>query len=276
MKETAVISEALCYIEDNITGTLTPDDIARAVHISRPYLSSLFRRALHYSVGEYVEKRRHSLACRDLAETGMSVCDIAMKYGYNSHEVFIRAFRKLRGMTPTQYRRSGHMPALYPRLAVALNDKKGDYDMRKIDDSEIYDALRSLGGSYVVCGDVCGLMAINEKYGRDAGDLVLAAAAERMEREGSSALRITEKPQTPEKEFGFRIGRDEFVLITGSGDRSAADAAMERIAAKNGEAISTPAGDIPLSLHLGIMRLPEKTLDYAEMLMDFRRAVRGE
>lgn len=273
MKDTAAISEAICYIEDNITSPLTPDVIASAVHISRPYLSSLFRRALHYSVSEYIEKRRHSLACRELCETDMSVCDIAMKYGYNSHEVFIRAFRRLRGMTPTQYRRCGHMPALYPRLCVAVHNENGDCDMRKVDTSELYEVLRSLGGSYAVCADVCGLMAINEKYGRDAGDLVLAAAADRMEREGANAYRITENAGA-ESEFGFRIGRDEFVLITGSSDKDDACGAMERIAAKNGEIVHTPAGDIPLSLHLGIMRLPHQSFDYAEMLTEFRRVVR--
>ena len=100
MRNFYVLATALDYIEENITTQFTLDDVANACAISLSNLHKLFRYALGYSIKSYIQRRRHSLACKDLINTQMSILQIAVKYQYNSAEVFIRAFTKLRASRP--------------------------------------------------------------------------------------------------------------------------------------------------------------------------------
>lgn len=61
-------------------------------------------RALHAAV-------RIEAACRDLADTAFSVEQIAWRLGYREASNFVRAFRRQRGLTPQQYRRSRQRPS---------------------------------------------------------------------------------------------------------------------------------------------------------------------
>lgn len=53
----------------------------------------------------YVKNRRLQLACRAVGAGDAGILDIAVKYGYESHEGFARAFKAYFGVTPTGYRK---------------------------------------------------------------------------------------------------------------------------------------------------------------------------
>ncbi len=53
---------------------------------------------------EYVRKRRLSEAAMELAQTDEKITDIAFKYQFSSEESFSRAFKKLYGASPRDYR----------------------------------------------------------------------------------------------------------------------------------------------------------------------------
>lgn len=57
------------------------------------------------------------MAARELIETDSTVLEIAVKYGYNSHEVFTRAFVRLWGMTPSVFRQSSGFYGIFPKLS---------------------------------------------------------------------------------------------------------------------------------------------------------------
>jgi diguanylate cyclase (GGDEF)-like protein len=59
--------------------------------------------------------------------------------------------------------------------------------------------------------DIDGLVWINDQYGNEAGDRALAAVAERLERS------LADYPSAI-----FRVGGDEFLVLFGSADRTAA------------------------------------------------------
>ena len=68
--------EALTYIEENITGDLTVERIAREVHVSAFYFQKGFSMLCGHTVGEYIRMRRLSLAGSELrcAETVRRLC----------------------------------------------------------------------------------------------------------------------------------------------------------------------------------------------------------
>jgi len=96
---------SLAVIEERIQEKLTVKNLADCVHFSKYHYQRLFREAVGDSVMGYVARRRISLAAAELAETDDSVLEIALKYGYDSHEGFTRSFKSYMGITPTEYRK---------------------------------------------------------------------------------------------------------------------------------------------------------------------------
>ena len=80
---------ALDFIEEHLTEEFSQEEIAAKCYCSLSSLQKTWKICTHMSIKEYVSKRRLTLAGRDML-SGMSVLDAALKYGYNSHEVFTR------------------------------------------------------------------------------------------------------------------------------------------------------------------------------------------
>ncbi len=76
--------------------------------ISRIVMSpvALFQRIFIFvsgiSISDYVRKRRLTIAGNELKNSDVSVLDIAIKYGFQSHSAFTRAFKEQHGITPSQ------------------------------------------------------------------------------------------------------------------------------------------------------------------------------
>jgi hypothetical protein len=67
----------------------------------------VFRAAVGAPLAAYIRRRRLCHAARDLLASGESILDIALRYGFASHEAFIRAFRKELGCAPSTFRKAG-------------------------------------------------------------------------------------------------------------------------------------------------------------------------
>lgn len=99
------IFRSIAIIEERIQEKLTVENLADSIHFSKYHYQRMFREVVGDSVMRYVTKRRLSLAAEELAETDTSVLEIALKYGFDSHEGFSRSFRAYMGVTPTEYRK---------------------------------------------------------------------------------------------------------------------------------------------------------------------------
>jgi AraC family transcriptional regulator len=85
--------------------------------VSRYHLAHAFGETTCMSVMEYVRSRRLSEAAINLAKGASNILDLALDYGYASHEAFSRAFRTQFGMTPEEVRRKATtdgLPVLTP------------------------------------------------------------------------------------------------------------------------------------------------------------------
>ena len=123
---------------------------------------------------------------------------------------------------------------------------------RTVDISELYDFFKSRKDCWFVCGDIVHLIPINE-ISRKAGDAAIAEALRRME-----------SVCGPE-DVVFRIGGDEFTLLTNSADQAYAEELKEKILAMNGQIIPYEDKDIPLSLYAKTVKIDSKTVRYSEM-----------
>ena len=99
------IQKALEFIENRLTDTLNVRDIVSHVNFSQYHYQRIFASFVGEPIMEYVKKRRLSLAALELCDTDYPIIDIALKYGYGSHEGFTRAFKSYHGITPAKCRK---------------------------------------------------------------------------------------------------------------------------------------------------------------------------
>ena len=84
---------------------LTLRSVAAELGYSEFYVSRKFREISGMQLRDYLRSRRLAFALRDVRETERGLLDIALDYGFSSHEAFTRAFKNAYGVTPSDYRR---------------------------------------------------------------------------------------------------------------------------------------------------------------------------
>lgn len=82
--------------------------MAAAMGITREHLSRCYRRETGDALSGRLKEERWRRAADMLANTHASIHTIARRVGYRRAESFAQAFRKVRGMTPTAFRRRAH------------------------------------------------------------------------------------------------------------------------------------------------------------------------
>ncbi|MCT4509109.1 MAG: response regulator [Tepidibacter sp.] len=95
---------ALNYIEKNFKNNLTLNQLSKHVNLSSTYLSKLFKQEMNVNFIKYINLRRIEEAKEILKNTKTCINDIAFDLGYNEPNYFCRVFKKIEGVTPTQYR----------------------------------------------------------------------------------------------------------------------------------------------------------------------------
>ena len=104
MNKNEPILRSLATIEANLLEKLTVEALAGDIHFSKHYYQRMFREIVGDSVMHYVARRKITLAAKELATTDATILEIALKYGYESHEGFTRSFQSIMGVSPSKYR----------------------------------------------------------------------------------------------------------------------------------------------------------------------------
>jgi len=94
-----------CIKSQNDDG-LTLKRLAERTNYSEYYTSRKFREISGMQLRDYLRYRRLAFALKELRDTSQSILDIAVKYGFSSHEAFTRAFVEAYGITPFNYRKN--------------------------------------------------------------------------------------------------------------------------------------------------------------------------
>lgn len=99
------INEAVQFINMNYARQISQTDVADASNVSTAYLSRLFKEEMNIGFQEYLTKVRLKNAERMLAETNLSVKEIALAVGYPDEKYFSRIYKKVTGIKPSEYRK---------------------------------------------------------------------------------------------------------------------------------------------------------------------------
>ena len=96
----------LKFIDENYADEINLESIAGEVFITPGYVSILFKQVLGINFVDYLQKVRSNKACELLADVRLKIYDISCKVGYKDEKYFSQVFKKIIGMTPTQYRKT--------------------------------------------------------------------------------------------------------------------------------------------------------------------------
>lgn len=103
-KAGALTRRAKDYIKANFSKTITLEDVAREIHVSPQYLSKLFKEETGENFIEYLTGIRIRNAKSLLEGDELSIKEICYNIGYSDPNYFSRIFKKIVGVTPTEYK----------------------------------------------------------------------------------------------------------------------------------------------------------------------------
>jgi AraC family transcriptional regulator len=126
----AILSECIAYIENNIYKKITLGDIAAHCEISKFHLHRVFKSLTGESLMEYVQARKLSSSIGELIDTNMRIIDIALEYGFDYEQSYIRAFRNKFGYTPLKIRSE--------KMSLIIQEKLNINDITAFNNSIIY------------------------------------------------------------------------------------------------------------------------------------------
>lgn len=101
-----LIRKAIEFIRINLDGDLSLDTISDAINASPYELSKQFKKQTGESITEYINKQRINEAVYILENQNISITDTAYMVGFNDVNYFTKVFKKIKGLTPSQYRKA--------------------------------------------------------------------------------------------------------------------------------------------------------------------------
>lgn len=111
-----IISE----IEEKLDKEIDVKSIARKANMSVYELRRIFTFITKIPIGEYIRKRRLSLAAIELYEGGKSITNLSEKYGYDSPSSFTRAFKDFHGISPKEVMSGNKSYKLLTRISTEI------------------------------------------------------------------------------------------------------------------------------------------------------------
>lgn len=92
------------YIKKNFMNDISMQDAARAVNYSDAYFSKMFKQQYGLNFTAYLAEYRMEEAKKLLRQPTVSVKDIGVRVGYPDSNYFARVFRRMHGLSPSEYR----------------------------------------------------------------------------------------------------------------------------------------------------------------------------
>ena len=100
----ALISKIFRFVSENYAGDCSLRALSEATSYHYVYLSRYFKSYTGISFIDYVNGYRVNEACYMLENSHGSILKIAYECGFDSLRNFNRAFKKIKGMTPSEYK----------------------------------------------------------------------------------------------------------------------------------------------------------------------------
>ena len=107
--ENGLVMNAISYIRLHYGEDISLSDVARLCRVTPEYLSKIFYKETGINFSPFLQNFRISVAKRLLLNSDCKVYEIAEAVGFHDQKYFVKVFKKLCGITPSEYRKEeGH------------------------------------------------------------------------------------------------------------------------------------------------------------------------
>ena len=99
-----LMEKVIKYIEHNYTKNITLNDVAENINMSYHYFSKFFKDSMGKNFSDYITDLRINKSKELLKHNNLSIKEICFSIGYSDPNYFSKAFKKITGISPTEYR----------------------------------------------------------------------------------------------------------------------------------------------------------------------------
>jgi len=97
--------EIIQFVNDNLGEQISLSVVAKRFCVSKAHLGRLFKERFHMSLTEYIVNKRVMRAIT-MMESSMSLLEVALEAGFSDYSAFYRAFTKIVGTNPRDYKKT--------------------------------------------------------------------------------------------------------------------------------------------------------------------------
>lgn len=105
MDNNLLVLTVAVFVENRLQTGFEYSELEKAVGFSLPHIRAVYAKTTGKSLARYVLSRRIANAAFEVAHSKKKILDIATKYGFSSHDSFTRAFRRVTGLNPNEFRK---------------------------------------------------------------------------------------------------------------------------------------------------------------------------
>lgn len=103
LRKSQGVKNAIRYMEENYMESITLEDIAEYIGISPQHFSKTFKEEMGINYIDWLTNLRIENAKKMMIEEKCTVKEVCYMVGYNDPNYFSRIFKKIEGVTPTEY-----------------------------------------------------------------------------------------------------------------------------------------------------------------------------
>jgi AraC family transcriptional regulator len=111
-----LLESVLNEIEKRIKEDINADFLADNAGLSSIHLQRLFKFAFNQSLGAYIRSRKLTASLESLFNTDLKLLNIALEYGFDYEQSYLRSFKREFGVTPGIIRKTGQIVKVTPPL----------------------------------------------------------------------------------------------------------------------------------------------------------------
>ncbi|WIV13403.1 AraC family transcriptional regulator [Proteiniborus sp. MB09-C3] len=98
------VKRAMDYTKNNYKTSLNLSNISKYLGLNKCYFCNLFKKETGKTYSQFLNEIRIEKSKDLLANTNLSILEIALSVGYNNQNYYNMSFKKITGLTPLKYR----------------------------------------------------------------------------------------------------------------------------------------------------------------------------
>lgn len=101
----STICSVIVFVESRIQEKIDYAELEKSTGFSLAHIRDIFAKKTGMSLSKYILLRKVSNSAYEILHNHQSILTIATKYGFSNADTFTRAFKRITGLTPAEFRK---------------------------------------------------------------------------------------------------------------------------------------------------------------------------